>query len=90
MSKTYRIPVIVTKSDDFGDIYYDAQGTGEYWDIMSDVYKTADEALKDIYNQIKPVLQQDINNYDKLFVGKVEDISLEDNQKIKFLEIRLD
>ena len=90
MKKIFKVPVIVTKSDEFGEVLYDAQGTGEYWDIMSDEYYTSKEALKDIYNQLLPVLQKDLLEFKDLSINGSEFIDVQDNQKIAYLDFELD
>ena len=90
MKKVFKVPVIVTKSNDFGEVLYDAQGTGEYWDIMSDEYDTASGALEDLYNQLKPILQDDLSRFRGLFLSKDEDLVLEENQRLAYLEFELE
>ena len=90
MKKLFKVPVIVTKSDDFGEVLFDAQGTGEYWDIMSNEYETAKEALEDIFKQLLPVLQEDLSTYKELIITNESDILVEDNQKIAYLDFSLE
>ena len=89
MKEVFKVPVILTKSDDFGEVLYDAQGTGEYWDIMSDVYETPVKALNDIHKLLLPILQTDLDTYKQLFLTKEEDIFLDKNQKVVYLGFEL-
>ena len=89
MVKMYKIPVVLTKSNEFGEVLYDAQGVGDNWDLMSNVYENEQDALKDIAKQLTTAYQEEFNNFGKIDIPSDESVDLEDNQVLKHVGIAL-
>ena len=92
MEKTYRLPVVVTREDDFGEFKFVAEGTGDFWDIKSKEHDNLDDCLNDIQRRIKSELERKADTWGEPEIEEVDesDIELDDDQKIKYIEVTIE
>ena len=89
--RTYKLPVVVTRQEHFGEYSFQAEGIDDYWNIESQKYDTLEKALGDIQGQLQKKYQQEADRIglDDFEVPNEKEIDLDENQKIKYIKIKI-
>lgn len=89
--KIFKLPVVVTRGESFGEYVFKAEGVGDYWDISSDEHDNLDATLADIQKKLQKKYQDEEDTFglDDFEIPKEKEIDLFIDQKVKYVTIKI-
>ena len=89
--KVFKLPVVVTREQSFGEYTFKAEGVGDYWDVDSEEHDNLDATLSDIQKQLQKKYQEEEDSFglDDFEIPKEKDIDLFIDQKVKYVTIKI-